>query len=111
MENMKNNIVHAVMNLTNLPMVYGCAVLMTLLVIGYRYRWISVPRPVALLSWLAVVGIAVGLPLYYLLYILDSDAAGDNFFSIVQMLSFLPVYLCALVLLFFYPKKQGINAR
>ena len=107
---MNNNLARAVVDLINQPIVYGLAVLMTLLVIGYRYRWISLPRTVALLNWSAVVGLAIGWPLFYVLCVLEGDIRDIDLVSIVVMLTFLPVYVCALVLLFFYPRKPRIDA-
>ena len=106
---MNNNDISVVLSKVNLPIVYACAVILTLLVIGRRYRLFDIPRLVALSSWYVVVVAACGWLLFHLLYLATGDKRDVGLASLVHVLTFVPVYLCALVLAFYYPGKPALD--
>lgn len=107
---MTNDALSAVLGMVNLPVVYACAVALSLLVIGRKYRLLNVPRSVALASWYVVVGAACSWLLFHVLYLLTGDGRDIGLASLVHVLTFVPVYACALVLTFFYPRKRPVDA-
>jgi len=85
--------------------VYGFAVFLTLLVILNRARLVILPRPLVLVSWYTVVVLAVSWLLFHGVYIFTHDAGRSRLVSFALILSFSPVYVCALIVLFMYPRK------
>ena len=90
-------------------LVYGFAIFLTLLVISNRTRLVTLPRPLVLFSWYAVIAIAVSWLLFHFVYLLSHDSRDVGLAVIARILQFSPVYLCALIVLFMYPKKIPVG--
>jgi small neutral amino acid transporter SnatA (MarC family) len=85
--------------------IYGFAVFLTLLVILRRTRPLALPRPLALISWYTVLALAVSWLVFHIAYFLNHDPRDVGLAVIGRILGFTPVYVCALIVLFMYPRK------
>ncbi|VXC63702.1 membrane hypothetical protein [Massilia sp. 9I] len=85
--------------------VYGFTAFLTLLVILHKLRLVVLPRPLILFSWYGVVGLAASWLAFHSLYFFSHHEGASRLVTYALIFSFIPVYICALVLLFIYPKK------
>jgi hypothetical protein len=97
--------IRAHLNELNAFVIYGFAAFFTLLVILNRSRQITLPRPLVLIGWYTVVMLAVSWLLFHLIYFFTHSPRDGGLVLIAGTLSFIPVYVCALIVLFMYPKK------
>lgn len=103
---MNTDSIAALSNTLNPFVVYGFAAFLTLLVVLNRTQLITLPRPLVLICWYIVVGLAVLWLLFHIVYFFTHNPRDAGLVAIALALSFTPVYLCALILLFMYPKKR-----
>lgn len=85
--------------------VYGVVAVLTLLVILRKARLIKLPRQFALVTWYAVIVIGLSWLLFFSVYMFLHHDGSSRLAGLAYILSFTPVYICGLVLLFAYPKK------
>jgi hypothetical protein len=90
----------------NLFIIYGFSAFLTLLVILDRKQKIIFARPLILISWWLVVTVAVSWLLFHVVYMLKHEDGASRLVAFSLILSFLPVYVCAVVLLFTYPARR-----
>lgn len=103
---MKFNAISRILMELNLSVVYTIAVALTLIVVLHRTGVFIVPRAMALLSWYLVLFAAACWAFFHIIYLLAGDARDIGLASVVQLLTFVPVYVCALIVVFMYPKKE-----
>ena len=90
----------------NIFWIYGIVAIPTLLVLLDRLRLFKLPRPLLLLSWYAVVLLATSWLLFHVIYFFAHNPRDSGLATIARGLSFLPIYVYALILAFVYPMKR-----
>jgi hypothetical protein len=103
---MSMNDIGALMSKLNVFVVYGLAAGLTLLVIVHRVRLVRLPRALVLGCWYAVVAMAFSWLGFHVVYLLSHNPRDSGLAAIARILAFVPIYVCALIVLFMYPKKQ-----
>ena len=103
---MSMNDIGALIGKLNVFVVYGLAVVLTALVSVHRLGLARLPRALVLGCWYAVVAMAFSWLAFHVAYFLTHNPRDSGLAAIARMLSFVPVYVCALIVLFMYPKKQ-----
>ena len=102
---MDMNYIGSLANTLNPFVVYGLPALLTLGVILHRARVVTLPRPLVLICWYSVVGLASMWLLFHIIYYTGRNPRDSGLVTIARIIGFAPVYLCAVILLFIYPKK------
>lgn len=86
--------------------VYGFTILLTLLVILNRTPILTLPRSLVMVSWYSVVTLALSWLFFHIASLFNSQSQIVGLAVVARMLQFVPVYVCALIVLFMYPKKS-----
>lgn len=103
---MKIDSIEAFIYALNPFFIYGLTILLTLVVVLNRLRVVKLPRSLVVLSWYAVVVLALSWLLFHVVSLLNSGSQIVGLASIARMLQFVPIYICAVIVLFMYPKKK-----
>lgn len=90
----------------NIYLIYGMAAALTVVPILYRTGLLQVPRLVALACWYAVIVIALSWLAFHAAYFATHDPRDAGLATLVRTLAFVPVYSCALIAAFVYPRKR-----
>ena len=96
-------------NTLNPFVIYSVSALLTLLVILDRRKKIALPRIIILVSWYLVITIAVLWLLFHIAYMLKHEDGASRLVAYSLIFSFLPVYICAGILLFIYPRRKSLK--
>lgn len=91
----------------NIYLIYGAAVALTVVLTFYRIGVLRVPRWVALVCWYTVILMALLWLAFWAAYFAAHDPRNSGLATLARVLSFLPVYVCALIAAFVYPKKRS----
>lgn len=86
-------------------LIYGFIILLTLVVVSNKMRLIMLPRLVVTISWFVVIGFALSWLLFHVFALLGTHSQITGLAVIARILQYIPVYICAAVVLFMYPKK------
>ena len=103
-----DDIAHMVWSL-NVYFIYGVAAVLTVMLILYRIGLLRVPRSVALACWYAVILMALSWLAFHAAYFATHNPRDSGLATLARTLSFVPVYVCALVSAFAYPKKRPLS--
>ena len=90
----------------NIYIIYGTAAALTVVPILYRTGLLRVPRPLALVCWYAVILMAVSWLAFHAAYFATHDPRDSGLGTLARTLAFVPVYACALIVAFAYPRKR-----
>lgn len=93
----------------NIYLIYGTAAALTVVPILYRTGLLRVPRLVALACWYAVILMALSWLAFHAAYFATHDPRDSGLGTLARTLAFVPVYVCALVTAFAYPKKRPLT--
>lgn len=85
---------------------FAIAIVMTVVVLMHKLKRFHVSRLLALFCWYFLVIFSVS---WLLFHVVDMFTQKENLASVVSyayIISYTPVYLCAVVAAFMYPKKS-----
>lgn len=91
----------------NIYLIYGTAAALTVVLTLYRIGVLQVPRWVALLCLYSIILMALLWLAFWVSYSAAHDPRDSGLATLARVLSFLPVYGCAQISAFVYPKKRS----
>lgn len=91
----------------NIYLIYGTAAALTVVLILYRIGVLGVPHGLATACWYGVIPMVLLWLAVWAAYFAAHDPRDSGLATLARILSFLPVYVCALIAAFVYPRKKS----
>lgn len=91
----------------NIYLIYGAAAVLTVILILNRLDVLMVPRQVALICWYGIILMALSWLAFHAAYYATHDPRDSGLATLAGVLAFVPVYVCALIAAFVYPKNRS----
>ena len=89
----------------NIYVLYGVPAALTVGLILYRNGLLRMPRLLALAVWYAIIVTALFWLVFHMVYFATHNPRDSGMATLANILSFIPVYVCALIAAFVYPRK------